>query len=95
MPTTPKNPKATKAGGRLYNLHQYNRFRLELPTGKMAKKNGQEFPITEVFWLLGQQDAEPDTKNSNFVDLTSEQVKAVRADKGLMELIRLGKLNLV
>ena len=91
----PTSPKTTAKGARLYNLHQYNRFRLELPTGKMMKKNGQEFPVTEVFWLLGQQDFEPDTENKNYVDLTADQVKAVRADRGLMELIRTGKLNLV
>ena len=93
MPTA-KTPTPTK-GARLYNLHQYNRFRLELPTGEMGKKNGQEFPLTEVFWLLGQMDAQGDTENKNWVELTAAQVKAVRNDEGLMELIRQGKLNLV
>jgi len=92
MPPAKSTPsRAVKS--RLYNLYPYNRFRLELPTGKKTDRNGSDVPVLEVFWIVGQQDASQETPN--YVTLSSDQVKHVLANTALVGLIRDGKLNLV
>ena len=94
-PTTAK-PKATTkkhSPGRLYNLYQHNRIRLELPTGETVTRNNQEVQKIETFWIIGAGDANED--QHNYLDLTGDQVAAVMENDGLVGLLREGKLNLV
>lgn len=94
MPIAAKKPVSKP--GRLTSLYEYNRFRLELPTGKTYSKNGQEVPETEIHWLLGQRDADPkDDQLNNHIDLNGDQMDYIRNNKAMMALVAAGRLMLV
>ena len=90
MPTKTPTPKF-----RLFNNTPYNRFRLELKTGKTYLHNGEQIPEVELYWLLGQLDAQAEgTTGTNYVDLTSDQVAEVKKSPALQAMLKAGELIL-
>lgn len=93
--TPAKTPaKRPSLPGRLYNLSNHNRIRVEIPNGEVRIKNGDKLPQYDVHWIVGSGDAGPSEPNNNFIELTADQVAAVRADKGLAGMLELNTLSL-
>ena len=93
-PNKPTAPKRPSLPGRLYNLSNHNRIRVEIPTGEVRTKNGDKLPQYDVHWIVGSGDAGPSEPNENFIELTARQVDAVRADKGLSGMLSSNTLSL-
>ena len=97
MPTASKAPKKTAPVKmtRIVNLHEYRRFRLELPNGNVQVKNGQDIPQVDIWWIIGQRDVDKELKLVNYIELNPDQMTAFRANKGLMNMVEENLLNII
>jgi len=90
---------------KLYNLHEYRRLRIELPTGRKVKRNGEEIEELKAHIIVGKNDAisqadlrKPENASkqvqNNWIELTAEQLTYAKESAALKALASGGHIRL-